>query len=247
MTIDSVLIQANNQLILSGFSFQPRHVPEPKPKVEYDENDGKFMAALAASKRKLMFKEVKEMIKLSAGQGDRIRDKLLAKGMITVVDVIKGHGGKKTYPMLLSPGYKHLGIEEPKFEGKGCGYEHLLYQYLFRDHFEEFNPEIELIRNGKSIDVAFEINGKLIAIEVAITAGHEKVNLEKDVCMAKAHCVIIGCKDEKVKQQVLREISSLPLEIQDKSFVCRLSEVFKVKPETLVTNIGGMKWKRLTE
>ena len=240
------MIQVNNHLILSEFSFQPRHIPEPKPKEEYDAYDGKFMAALAAQKRKLVLQDLRELIGLSAGKTDRIKKKLLAKGIITVIDVIKGRGGKKSYPMLLSQGYTQLGIEEPKFEGKGCGYERLLYQYLFRDHFEEFNPEIELLRNCKSIDVAFEINGKLIAIEVAMTASHEKANLEKDVLMAKAHCVIIGCKDEKVKQQVSREISSLPLEIQSKAVVCRLSEVFKVKPETLVKD-GGMTWKQSTE
>ena len=181
-----------------------------------------------------MVTEAFTKVELSAGKGERIRNKLEEKGLIQVIEVFKGRGGKKLYPVLLSEGYKLLNMDEPKFEGKGCGYEHLLYQHLIKEHFIEYSPVIELIRGNKSIDVACEIDGKLIAFEVAMTPAHEKINLEKDVALAGAYRVVIGCKDEKVKEQVVKEISSLPDDIKSKAVVCRISEVFKLKLEELI-------------
>lgn len=234
MNIDDVFIKENNKRILSKFTFQPREFAEKKPKEEFTVYDKKFMSLLCAQPYKLMLTEAFTKVELSAGKGERIRNKLEEKGLIQVIEVFKGRGGKKLYPVLLSDGYKLLNMDEPKFEGKGCGYEHLLYQHLTKEHFIEFSPVIELIRGNKSLDVGLEIDGKLIAFEIAMTASHEKINLEKDVSLAGAHRVIIGCKDEKVKEQVIKEISSLPDEIRNKATVCRLSEVFKIKLEELI-------------
>ena len=62
----------------------------------------------------------------------------------------------------------------------------------------------------------------------------KRINLEKDVALAGAYRVVIGCKDEKVKEQVVKEISSLPDDIRSRAVVCRLSEVFKLKLEELI-------------
>lgn len=234
MNIDDVFIAENNKRIMRLFTFQPRHVPEKKVKPEFGEDDYRFLSLLCAQPYKLMLTEAFTKVELSAGKGERIRNKLEEKKLIQVIEVFKGRGGKKTYPVLLAEGYKLLNMDEPKFEGKGCGYEHLLYQHLIKEHFIEFSPVIELIRGNKSLDIGIELNGKLITIEVAMTASHEKINLEKDVQMAQAHCVVIGCKDEKVKEQVIKEISSLSDEIRSRATVCRLSEVFKIKLEELI-------------
>lgn len=234
MNIDNVFIAENNKRILAKFTYQPRSIPEKKPKPEFSEDDYKFLSLLCAQPYRLMLTEAFTKVELSAGKGERIKNKLTEKGLIQVIEVFKGRGGKKLYPILLSEGYKLLNMEEPKFEGKGCGHEHLLHQHLFKEHFIEFSPVIELIRGNKSLDVGLEIDGKLIVFEVAMNASHEKINLEKDVQMAKAHCVVIGCKDEKVKEQVIKEISSLSDEIRSRATVCRLSEVFKIKLETLI-------------
>ena len=234
MNIDDVFIKGNNARILSKFTFQPREIAEKKPKDEFSIDDKKFLSLLCAQPYKLMLTEAFTKVELSAGKGERIRNKLEEKGLIQVIEVFKGRGGKKLYPVLLSEGYKLLNMDEPKFEGKGCGYEHLLYQHLIKEHFIEYSPVIELIRGNKSIDVACEIDGKLIAFEVAMTPAHEKINLEKDVALAGAYRVVIGCKDEKVKEQVVKEISSLPDDIKSKAVVCRISEVFKLKLEELI-------------
>lgn len=234
MNIDDVFIKENNKRILAKFTYQPRSIPEKKPKPEFSEDDYRFLSLLCAQPYRLMLTEAFTKVELSAGKGERIKNKLTEKGLIQVIEVFKGRGGKKLYPVLLSGGYKLLNMEEPKFEGKGCRYEHLLYQHLIKEHFIEFSPVIELIRGNKSLDVGFEVDGKLIAFELAMNASHERVNLEKDVQMAHAHRVIIGCKDEKVKEQVLKEIASLPDEIRSRAVVCRISQVFKLKLEELI-------------
>lgn len=234
MNIDEAFIKENNARIMKLFTFQPRHIAEKKPKEEFSIDDKKFLSLLCAQPYRLMLTEAFTKVELSAGKGERIKNKLEEKGLIQVIEVFKGRGGKKLYPVLLSGGYKLLNMDEPKFEGKGCGYEHLLYQHLIKEHFIEFSPVIELIRGNKSLDVGLEIDGKLIAFEIAMTASHEKINLEKDVSLAGAHRVIIGCKDEKVKEQVIKELSLLPEEIKNRAVVCRLSEVFKLKLETLI-------------
>lgn len=234
MNIDEIFIKENNARILKLFTFQPREIVENKPKPEFSTDDMKFLSLLCAQPYKLMLTEAFEKLELSAGKGSRIKKKLEEKGLIQIIEVFKGRGGKKLFPVLLSDGYKLLNMEEPKFEGKGCGHEHVLYQHLFKEHFIEFSPVIELIRGNKSIDVACEIDGKLIAFEIAMTASHERINLEKDVALAGAYRVVIGCRDEKVKEQVVKEISSLPDEIKSRAVVCRISEVFKIKPGQLV-------------
>jgi hypothetical protein len=234
MNIDDVFIQENNKRILSKFTFQPREFAEKKPKPEFSEHDYKFLSLLCAQPYKFMLTEVFKKLDLGGGKGERIKEKLYEKGLIQLIEIHKGHGGKKVYPILLPDGYKLLNMQEPKFEGKGCGYEHLLYQHLIKEHFIEYSPVIELIRGKKSMDVACEIDGNLIALEVAMTASHEKINLEKDVVLAGAYRVVIGCIDEKVKGQVVKDIASLPDEMKSKAMVCRLSEVFKIKLEELI-------------
>jgi hypothetical protein len=73
-----------------------------------------------------------------------------------------------------------------KSPGNGAGQEHVLWQYQINEHFSVFNPTIERFRGGKYMDVAFETNDLFIAIEVAMTSVHEKVNIEKDFSMAQA-------------------------------------------------------------
>ena len=82
-------------------------------------------------------------------------------------------------------------VGDIKFEGKGCGYEHLIWQHILSGHFKERKAVIELNRGNKCIDVAFENEGRLIAMEVAITSAHEKENIEKNINLAKAGIVIV--------------------------------------------------------
>ncbi|MBI9077684.1 MAG: hypothetical protein JEZ02_19945 [Desulfatibacillum sp.] len=93
----------------------------------------------------------------------------------------------------------------------------------------EYKPVIELNRKGKFVDVAIENNDRLIAIEVAMTPTHERVNIEKDIDLAQADYVIVACKDAKVLDKVEAVIQNLPEPYSKKSRAILISEVLSKK------------------
>jgi len=221
MNPENDFIMQNNARILSGFSFQPRYRPdfrqekkgsEPghQDEIKLNADERRFLMCVYTYQYKATLTEIYGIIGFSASKGTRIVKKLEKNLMIKIFSVIKGKGVSK-YPVLLSDAYKLLNVEERKFEGKGCGYEHLIWQHILAGHFKEHKAVIELNRGNKCIDVAFEYQGRLIAIEVAMTSVHEKVNVEKDINLARADFVIIGCRDEKV----LNEVNAITSELND--------------------------------
>jgi hypothetical protein len=215
MKIDNEFIKKNNERILSSFSSQQRMIQqrcfakkeEPEEEVQVDgeiklrADEKKFLMCAYTHLYKLTMTEIYKEIGLSACKGTRISKKLEKDLLIKIINISKGKGVSK-YPVLSEDAYKILNVEQKKFEGKGCGYEHLIWQHILSGHFKEHKAVIELNRSDKCIDVAFEYESKLIAIEVAMTSAHENANIEKDIEMAKAGLVIIGCKDAKVLDEV---------------------------------------------
>lgn len=215
MKIDNDFIKINNERILSSFHSQERMIQqrcfkkndeakeeaavEGEIKLRGDEK--KFLMCVYTHLYKLTMTEIYKEIGLSACKGTRISKKLEKDLLIKIIEITKGKGVSK-YPVLLDDAYTVLNVEQRKFEGKGCGYEHLIWQHILTEHFKEQKAAIELNRGDKCIDVGFEFEGKLVAIEVAMTSAHEKANIEKDVGMAKAGLVIIGCKDVKILDEV---------------------------------------------
>jgi len=239
MNIDNDFITQNNARILSGFQFQPRYRPEYK---EHNKNDGaghQEEIRLSADERRFLscvftyiyrktLTEIYSEVGFSASKGTRISKKLERNLMVKIFNISKGKGTSK-YPILLLDAYKILNLEESKFEGRGCGYEHLIWQHILAAHFREFKAAIELNRGNKCIDVAFEYQGRLIAIEVAMTSVHEKANIEKDINLAKADLVIIGCKDNKVLSEVNAIISELNDDLKGKVRAFILSRILNTE------------------
>jgi hypothetical protein len=246
MNIDNDFITQNNARILSGFQFQPRYRPEYK---EHNKNDGvghqeeirlgaderRFLSCVFTYLYRKTLTEIYSEVGFSASKGTRISKKLERNMMVKIFNISKGKGTSK-YPVLLLDAYKILNLEEGKFEGRGCGYEHLIWQHILAAHFKEFKAVIELNRGNKCIDVAFEYQGKLIAIEVAVTSAHEKENIEKDVNLARANSVIIGCKDVKVLAEVNLIFGELGGELREKARAFVLSRILGMSIEDL---IGG--------
>ena len=244
MNIDNELIMQNNARILSGFSFQPRYRPEYKQEkkgseqghndeIKLNVDERRFLMCVYTYQYKATLTEIYGIIGFSASKGTRIVKKLEKNLMIKIFSVIKGKGVSK-YPVLLSEAYKLLNVEERKFEGKGCGYEHLIWQHILAGHFKEHKAVIELNRGNKCIDVAFEYQGRLIAIEVAMTSVHEKENIEKDVNLAKSDIVIIGCRDNKVLNEVNAIISELNDDLKGKVRAFILSRILSMDLEELI-------------
>lgn len=174
--------------------------------------------------------EICKLAGFTGGTGSRLAKQCEKKNLVKMIKISVGRGNPK-YPVLLKPAYEILDVKERSFYGKGANHEHVLYQHLIAKHFSEIMPDgrvtIELHRGGKHIDVGVETNEQLIAVEVAMTATHEKVNIEKDVLNARADLVVTACKDEKVFMGVEKKVLDLPRDIQGKVRVCLVSDVLK--------------------
>jgi hypothetical protein len=249
--IDDDFIKGNNVLILSQCLVKPRYGPEKKPQ----ENSGKESVSEKPNERnkpndfhkRLLYavykgqyeKTITEVCKdadFPAGTGSRIAEEYVKKNYIKNIQVPFGRGRPK-YPVLLSDGYKLIGLQEKKFYGRGAGYEHILYQHLISNHFQDFKPVIELNRNEKFIDVAIETNEFLFCFEVAMTSVHEKENIEKDLIDAKSDFVIVACLNEKVLKEVQKIISEFSNEIQSKTQAILISELLKINPDEFIHNL----------
>lgn len=224
MKIDNDFIKKNNERILSSFSVQKRMIQqrcfqkkeEAQPETEIEgeirlrADERRFLMCVSTYLYKKTITEIYSEVGFSACKGTRISKKLEKDLLIKIFNISKGKGVSK-YPVLLGDAYSALNIEEKKFEGKGCGYEHLIWQHILAEHFKEYKAVIELNRGDKCVDVGFYHQEKLIALEVAISSAHEKANIEKDIGMAKAELVVIGCKN----QIVLDEVNSIIHELDE--------------------------------
>lgn len=240
MNFKNDFIMQNNARILAGFRFQPRYRPEykqeerQKSESKLTADERRFLMCVYTYLYKATLTEIYSMIGLSASKGTRISKKLERNLLVKIFSINKGRGGASKYPVFLSDAYKTLNLEERKFEGKGCGYEHLIWQHVYADQFKESKAVIELNRGNKCIDVAFEYQGKLIAIEIAMSSAHEKENIEKDINLAKADLILIGCKDEKVLNEVNAIIQELDTEFKSKARAFVLSKILSMDIEALV-------------
>jgi hypothetical protein len=248
-------VMTNNRLILS---FLPEIVPRDKPgnstpstdetkkpeekpkEIEVTDQEKSFLWAVNFCQYKKTLTGINIFSDFTSGTGSRLAAQCEKKNLIKMIRVKIGKGNPK-YPVLLPQAYKVLGIKERKFYGKGAGFEHVLYQHLIADYLINILPDakiiIELHRGNKHIDVAVETNERLVVIEVAMTAMHEKVNIEKDLNNAQADLVITACRNEQVLKKVKKKVSELLREMQSKVRVCLVSEIFKMKPKDIVGQV----------
>lgn len=239
--INNEFVRENNARILASFKMQPRYKPEftqakkqDKEKLTADER--RLLMAINIYQYKFTLTQIAEVVGFSASKSTRLFKALEQAEMIKVIKLVKGKGISK-YPVLLESAYRLLNLEEKKFYGRGAGYEHVIWQHLIAEHFSDYKPVIELNKNGKFIDIAVEHEGRLIAIEVAMTSVHEKENIEKDFSKAKADFVIVACRHEKILKEVQEIVLQMPEQIRNKTEVCLLSELLRKKPDELTKNL----------
>jgi energy-coupling factor transporter ATP-binding protein EcfA2 len=246
------LVILNNRRLLLDYKIQPRFKPTcvvqgeqnnqstesnpALPKKGMDSKTHDFLMAVNLHQYKTTLTEIYKLANLTAGTGSRVAKSCEKNNLIKIVKVSFGRG-RPRYPVLLPEAYSVLGIKEKKFYGKGAGHEHVLYQHLIAQHFSKFKPVIELNRGGKFIDVGIEANEQLIAIEVAMTAVHEKANIEKDLSKAKAFYVIVACLDEKVFKKVGEIVSKLPEETKEKTRICLVSKLLNENPDEFIEDL----------
>ena len=142
-----------------------------------------------------------------------------------------------TFCEIFSEAYELIGLDEKKFYGKGAGIEHILFQHLISENLKDLSPKIELYRGEKHIDVAFEYQDKLYAIEIELTPNHIKENITKDIENAKCDFVIVACKDDKVLRKAKSIIDDLPKSLKTKTHVLKISELLKKSDDEIIKKI----------
>ncbi|MBW1978968.1 MAG: hypothetical protein JRI79_13540 [Deltaproteobacteria bacterium] len=243
MNYSNEFIDANNGRILASFEIKARYKPElqrqpqkeignknrwkekTKSETSLSENLKKWLMAVNIHQFKKTLTEIYELAGFSLGTGSRVNKQAEQKGFVKTVQANLGRG-RPRYPILTEEGHNAIGIRPARFYGKGAGLEHILYQH-----------QIELNRKGKFIDVTIETNNSLLAIEVAVTAVHEKENIEKDL-EAGADIVVVACKNQKVLNEVQKIICEMSDRVKRKTRILLISELLSMKSEELVAKVN---------
>lgn len=184
--------------------------------------------------------EIYRVANLSAGTADRAVRRCVKNGLLTIIKPNIGKG-RAQFLFLLPLAYEGLGVDPDELMGKGAGFEHTLYQHLIAQRFSEFDPVIEGNRNGKCVDVLLHSEDRVIAIEVAMTQGHEKANLEKDLLKARVDAVIVGAKNRRVLDKVHGIIDELPEGIAHRAKAYLLSDILKMESTQIRQHLASRK------
>jgi hypothetical protein len=162
---------------------------------------------------------------LSAGNGTAIFKSLVSKGLCIEEEInLGGRGGLSSIPVLTESGHQAIGMQPKTHIGRGAGFQHEYWQVKISEHLKKAGHkkvEIEKNLNSKFVDIAVETEKGVVAIEIAITSEHEKINVEKDL---EAGCkkIIIACTNKAVLEQV----SSLK---NNNVSICLTHELLKIK------------------
>jgi len=245
-------IEENNQRIL-GFRRKTTKSEEPEKPIAKEEQDKtetkpEEVAFLwdIYNRPYVSIKERYDTLKLSASKGDRIADSLIRKGLCKKHKINLGYrGGMATFLELTPEGYEIIGMPVREHLSRGGGFEHDLWIGKITEHLKtlrkdwEVSPEKQL--KGKFIDIMIEFQNKLIGLEVALTPVHEKTNIEKDFLQAGCDCVIIGCKDDNVLEEVKKIAQDQNEKERSKVTLCLLHELLRCKSldEILYPNVSG--------
>lgn len=173
------------------------NIKEPEnQKVRVNDDVKKFLWAVYKGKNHKTITEIYKDADLGIGGSGTRAAKYCERH--NFIEIIKPSFGKSKYPVLLAEAYKLIGIQDNSNYGKGAGSEHKLYQALIAEHFSELNPQIEMNKNDKFIDIGIQRDEGLLAIEVEMSSETIKSNIEKDFNKARCNFLIIACRDEKV-------------------------------------------------
>ena len=127
------------------------------------------------------------LLKKSGWKGDLLRKDLSEKGFISIVTInTYKRGSNPRLAQITEKGYAlldKLKIDYRRPKGKG-GFVHQFWQHTIAEwaRREGYTAEIEYFRNGKSVDVGLQRDGRTVACEILISGTQKEMfNLEKDI------------------------------------------------------------------
>ena len=174
------------------------------------------------------------------GNGKRAADECIEKKLLLVLQPKIGKGCSQ-YLMMLEAGCRVIGKPYKPAYGRGAGPEHILYQNLIAKKFFELDPTIELFKNGKAIDLAFQIKARLICIEVQMSQSNAIKNIFDDFSIAHANGVIVVCPNKKTLSKVTNTVkySDLPVDYKKKTHFLLISKLLELNSEKFQQHFFG--------
>ncbi|MBN1868005.1 hypothetical protein JW916_12025 [Candidatus Sumerlaeota bacterium] len=174
-------------------------IPEPAIRLLTDIRDHPYDIATARYRR----------LELSARQGTQSAGLLVSRGLVSEVTIRTGIGRPGKFYEMSSEGVQKIGAQKLG-PGKG-GFQHKFCQNRIREHFESlgYRAQIEAYLDGKSVDVGVWKTMEKLAVEVAMTAVHERENVIKDFRAGWDRIAIVFL-DEAVRRSVEEELGADP-------------------------------------
>jgi len=148
-------------------------------------------------------------INMTSSKGTRAKKELVSNGLVKEVEVnTKEKGGRPKLLEATDKGNDHLllnGHEPNGNNGKGS-LKHRYWQDKIKKYYEKWGckAQIEVFIGKKSVDVVVIFpNKKSVAVEVAMSHHHQVENIKKNLEFDFDE-IIIACKDEKVKEMIIK-------------------------------------------
>jgi len=145
-------------------------------KLDLKPEEKRFLEFLSSLTRLLPVRDVYKELGLSAYAGNKLKNRLLHRGVISETDMDLGKSKRKSNILALSPrGYEAFGL--PALAGKG-GPLHQFIQKIIAQHAKrkgyEATIEAESV-NETQVDIGLSKDGKKIAVEVSVTTRPDQI------------------------------------------------------------------------
>ena len=234
---------ANNAIrILLPYKIQRRFDPDNNRSDVLNENNVSdkmkiFLMTVCVSPCPKPKTEIYESAGLKHPTGSNIVKKCNKMKLIKVIPLSYWKGAPKEFISLTDHAYQLLNVKKREIGRRGGESEkHYLIKILTSRHFSDFYPSIELnLPNNKFVDIALEINDKLICIEIELNVtDHIKENIEKDI-EAGAFKVIVCC-ERKILGKVREIVTEMPEHMRNNTRIYLISDMLNKEPEEIIND-----------
>ena len=149
-----------------------------------------------------------EILGLNYREGNAAKTEAVNKKILIQHSFHSGKQGGKS--VLLEPSRAAFARFGMPFPYMNPGFLHRYMQHQAKEAMTEqgYKATLEKLVKGKNIDVVLEKGGERVAVEIAVSAKYEVVNVRKDIFQAGFDRVVIVGKDKKVVTGVKKKIGA---------------------------------------
>ena len=148
-----------------------------------------------------------DLMGLNYREGNAAKTEGIKKKLLIQHNFHSGKRGGKS--VLLEPSSAAFAMFKmpAAYENPGFLHRYLQHQVKQAMTSQDYKATLEKCVKGKNVDVVLERDSESIAVEIAVTAKHEVVNVRKDIFQAGFDTVVIICKDRKIVEAVEEKIA----------------------------------------